>query len=597
MSLWKIAWRSIQQRGVASVLTMFSMALGVMLVVAVLLVHGVVTESFRNNSSLGYNMIVGAKGGKLQLVLNTVYYLSQPVENIPYEFYLDFLSKEEIEDLVDKGIHTSEEVDALLERRKANLTRSQARDLAEMTPQEQRDYLLDGRYSKDAAGTETNLAIPVLLGDYYKQYRVVGTSPKLFDELEYIPEENRKFAFAEGRNFKHWTAENGFTEAVAGYTVAKEYNLKLGDKLVASHGAAEGEGDLHEESAFTLVGILAPSGTPNDRAVFVNMEGFFLMEGHAKPVLEDELPATEEDFQPAEEGAANEDEDSESEHNTNEAESDDAEQDTSPAENSYRKKMKQLPLPMEEREVTAILFRCKDPFASMAYTNEINEGTYGQAVLPIAEIYSLLEMIVQPIQMLLLVITTMVCVVSGVSILVSIYNSMNERKHEIAVMRALGAGRPTVMAIVLLEAIIISVIGGLLGGIAGHGLIASYSGQIEERTGVSIGFFDFAPSIALYDIFGWRESTFCTIMLIAGAVLLVLAVILWAMAFKLPKISAALSTISSALAVLAVFALALGFVGPSIEFLIVPPLLVLAVLVGFLPAITAYRTDVAKSLQ
>ena len=86
MSLWTIAWRSIQRRSVASTLTAFSMALGVALVVAVLLVLGVVSESFRSNSSLGYNLLVGAKGGRLQLVLNTVYYLSQPVENIPYDY-------------------------------------------------------------------------------------------------------------------------------------------------------------------------------------------------------------------------------------------------------------------------------------------------------------------------------------------------------------------------------------------------------------------------------------------------------------------------------------------------------------------------------
>ena len=73
MSLFTIALRSIQQRGVASALTMFSMALGVMLVVAVLSIHGVVSQSFHNNSSLGYNMIVGPKGGKEQLTLNTVY--------------------------------------------------------------------------------------------------------------------------------------------------------------------------------------------------------------------------------------------------------------------------------------------------------------------------------------------------------------------------------------------------------------------------------------------------------------------------------------------------------------------------------------------
>ena len=95
MSLFGIAFRSIQQRGVASLLTMFSMALGVMLVVAVLSIHGVVSQSFRNNASLGYNMIVGAKGGQEQLVLNTVFYLSKPVENIPYTYYLEFFKKAE----------------------------------------------------------------------------------------------------------------------------------------------------------------------------------------------------------------------------------------------------------------------------------------------------------------------------------------------------------------------------------------------------------------------------------------------------------------------------------------------------------------------
>ena len=90
VSLLRIALRSVQQRGLASLLTAFSMALGIMLVVAVLSIHGVISESFQTNASLGYNMIVGAKGGKLQLTLNTVYYLSQPVENIPYDFYLEF---------------------------------------------------------------------------------------------------------------------------------------------------------------------------------------------------------------------------------------------------------------------------------------------------------------------------------------------------------------------------------------------------------------------------------------------------------------------------------------------------------------------------
>ena len=102
MSLWKIAWRSIQQRALASTLTSVSMGLGVALVVAVLVIHGAVADSFRHNAGLGYDMIVGAKGSKLQLVLNTVYYLSSPVENIPYSYYKEFTDRK-IQDLHRKG--------------------------------------------------------------------------------------------------------------------------------------------------------------------------------------------------------------------------------------------------------------------------------------------------------------------------------------------------------------------------------------------------------------------------------------------------------------------------------------------------------------
>jgi putative ABC transport system permease protein len=65
-----------------------------MMVVAVLTIHGVVSQSFKNNNSLGYNVIVGARGGGLQLTLNSVYYLSKPVENVPYEYYLAFCDAE-----------------------------------------------------------------------------------------------------------------------------------------------------------------------------------------------------------------------------------------------------------------------------------------------------------------------------------------------------------------------------------------------------------------------------------------------------------------------------------------------------------------------
>ena len=140
----------------------------------------------------------------------------------------------------------------------------------------------------------------------------------------------------------------------------------------------------------------------------------------------------------------------------------------------------------------------------------------------------------------------MICVVSGVSIMVSIYNSMSERRHEIAVMRALGAGRETVMAVILLESVMLALLGGVSGWVAAHGLSALMSPLIESYTGVSIGFFDIAPAtIDLGTLLGAQDHLGLMI---------------------------------------------------SPELLIVPGLIGLAVLVGFAPAAVAYRTDVAASL-
>ena len=90
MSLWKIALRSIEQRGIASVLTILSMALGVALVVVVLVVHGVIDKTFRTTAG-GYEMIVGGKGSPLDLVLNTVYHLGRATEPMSWTFYTEFL--------------------------------------------------------------------------------------------------------------------------------------------------------------------------------------------------------------------------------------------------------------------------------------------------------------------------------------------------------------------------------------------------------------------------------------------------------------------------------------------------------------------------
>ncbi|MEO8498681.1 MAG: ABC transporter permease [Planctomycetota bacterium] len=530
MSLWKIAWRSIQQRGLASGLTALSMALGVLLVVAVLSIHGVVSQSFKNNSSLGYNLIVGAKGGKLQLTLNTVYYLSQPVENIPYEYYLEFTDGDERHRALEHSIRAQvyhaqwDSIDAaslLGADGLAGIGRLLASE--SLHAADAKDLDLDRR-GKFAMFSE--LAIPLCLGDYFGQFRVVGTTPDLFNKMTFGPYDDKKYEFAHGRNFETWNEENGYFEAVVGATVAREMKVKLGQGISPAHGDPEGEGHANQ---FTVVGILKPTGTPNDRAVFINMEGFYLMEDHAKPLPKDEVDAQPADGFAGIPGGVVEPEESH----------DHADHAHGPQE----------PLPVEQREVTAILLRTvsSNPFIAVTLPNSINEGPVAQCVLPIREITNLFSFIVAPLQATLLGITALVCFVSGISILVSIYNSMSDRKHEIAVMRALGASRGTVMAVILFESILLSVGGGMMGWIGAHSLMCLpvVSDVVEQRTGVPIGFASFAPPIDTnLELFG---------------------------------LEAIIRTVPP-------------------ELLLIPALLLLAVTVGFLPAMAAYRTDVAKSL-
>lgn len=544
--LVKIAARSIRQRGVASLLTIFSMSLGVMLVVSVLTIHGVVDKSFRNNASLGYNVIIGAKGGKEQLTLNTVYYLSRPVENISYDFYLEFLKQEERDEALKLSFayqaHEAQKAAEAL--RQASLL---AGDPAAALAVQVIDGAVEERYGRRlnlAAASDaprytelgrpgkysrlSEFAIPVCLGDYYGRFRVVGTTPQFFDDRIFDIEKGRKFEFAQGRNFKHRSPDHGYFEAVVGSTVAREMNIKLGDKINPAHGVPGGH--THARS-FTVVGIVAPSGTPNDRAVFINMEGFYLMEDHAKPVEDETAPLTSgADGQPADEKAEMK-----------------AFLEAQMRKKRIEREPDPQPLPAEQREVTALLVKCRGT-AAINLEGAINNGNQAQAVMPVQVIVGLFTFFVDPIRSVLLGLTVMICIVSGISILVSIYNSMSERRHEIAVMRALGAGRGTVMSIILLESTLLSLAGGLVGWLLGHLACVLASPLVEERAGVTIGF----------NL--WSEPFFYPFLILARDSA-------WAESIGMPM-----------------------------ELLLVPGLILLAVIVGLWPGLSAYKTDVAQSL-
>ena len=149
-----------------------------------------------------------------------------------------------------------------------------------------------------------------------------------------------------------------------------------------------------------------------------------------------------------------------------------------------------------------------------------------QAVNPTHEVTQLLEGIVGDLRLILLILAVLIVVVAGIGVMVSIYNSMSDRRHEIAVIRALGAKRRTVMLIVLLESILLALGGGAIGLALGHGLTGALAPMIAERTGVAVNPLQFQLN----------------------------------------------------------------------ELILVPGLILLASAVGYMPAVAAYRTDVAQSL-
>jgi putative ABC transport system permease protein len=574
MSIWRIAWKSIRHRGLGSLLTVLSMALGVMMVVAVLMVYGVVSAAFQSNSSIGYNLLLGARGGSLQLTLNSVFYLSRPIETIPYEYLLAFQGKERRAAELKNSIawrameQQQRTVDELLRRQSwaagGGIAGLIGKTAAGMLARHQQDFMQVE--ARGVFANYTEYAVPILMGDYYEvprednglpaggpgdSFRVCATNTEFFSRLLLDIDSEEKFTCTAGRFFEHNDPECGLFGCVFGAVAARRSGIEVGTKIKITHGVpGEDTSHLHEQ-LFTVTGILAPTGTPNDRVVFVNMEGFYLIADHIKPVHNDSVLAAGNAPRPTA-SAAGLREIQEDEKN-------------------------RTPLPIEQRELTSVLLSTTqaDEFGALTgYLQPLVEGgdlertlnwssfrpktaqTSVQAVNPISEIAGLFAY-VDWARWLLLGLTVLICVVSGLSILVGIYNSMSQRHHEIAVMRALGASRPRVMLIILGEAVLLAVAGGLLGWIAGHLLCWGMSPLLEAQTGMQTSFWMLAPGGSpLGSLLGPLSGLFGNSQ--------------WAANLLQFRVSP--------------------------ELLLIPGLVLLAIVVGIYPAVSAYRTDVARSL-
>ncbi|MCH8044687.1 MAG: hypothetical protein IID44_13315 [Planctomycetes bacterium] len=258
------------------------------------------------------HLVIGVKGNRLHLVLNTLHGLGKPIENIPYSFYKKFTKYKD-----EKG------------------------------------QMVEGEFFHLVTA-----AVPYCIGDSYHGFRVVGTTPDMCGgPIETIGRNGlvRPLEFAEGKNFRH----EDFFGAVVGSVVAEESGLKIGDRIQLKHGTDE-DGYVHARE-FHVVGILKPASNAIDRSVFVNMEGFYLIEDHARPVERDDNEDPPKDAPEAPLDAG-------------------------------RDENKQLtPLPEEQREVTAILLLAKEDVIAIGIQNQINEGNIAQAAFPARVLSELLS--------------------------------------------------------------------------------------------------------------------------------------------------------------------------------------------------------------
>jgi putative ABC transport system permease protein len=209
-----IIYRSLRQHALSTLVTAAGIALASGLLMCVWMVKTQSQAAFMQTTT-GFDAVLGARGSKLQLVLNAIFHLEASPGNLAWA-----------------------------------------------------DYEMIRRHPL------VKTAIPIAVGDNLRGYRLVGTLPELFTNVEYTA--GRKFVLQEGRLF---SAAPDAKEAVAGSFAAQRLKLKVGDTFHPFHGLAYNVAEQHAE-VYTVTGVLAPTNTPIDRVVWIPLHGVQAMSGH-----------------------------------------------------------------------------------------------------------------------------------------------------------------------------------------------------------------------------------------------------------------------------------------------------------------------------
>lgn len=362
MNLLKISLANLRARPLSTLLSVLLMALGTGLISLLLLLSHQLEDKFTRNLK-GIDLVVGAKGSPLQIILSAIYQIDSPTGNIPM---------------------------------------AEAMQLAR--------------------NPMVRAAIPLSMGDNYRLFRIVGTNEKYLEHFG--------AKVAEGHVFSRPL------EALLGSRVARQTGLRPGDRFAGSHGF-DAEGHVHNDEQYRVVGILKQNNSVVDNLVLTPLESLWKVhegqQGSQGARLLDEMAGG-----PAADSSAG-------------------------------------PSP----EITALLLSFRNPMGNVMLPRLINQNTTLQAASPALEISRMLDLLgigVETLRYMALVIIG----IAAISVFISLYNSLKERRYEMALMLTMGATRGRLFGLLLLEGLLISLVGFVLGLVLGRLGLAVLSAGAER---------------------------------------------------------------------------------------------------------------------
>ena len=372
MNIFKLSLKNIFNKPLSSTISLALLILGIGIISLLLQLNTLIKDQMDNNLK-GIDMVVGAKGSPLQLILSSVYHIDSPTGNI---------SLEEAE--------------------------------------------------KISKNRMVGSSIKLLYGDNFKGYRIVGAEKK-FIELY-----NGKIK--KGKNLS-----KPF-EVLVGSKVYSKLKIDIGDDLISSHGLRE-TGESHEDQSFKVVGLLEPSNSVIDQLIITLPQSVWDVHG-------------------------NHDHDEEHEHDHEKEHEHDHDE-----EHQH-----------DDREITAMLIKFKSPMNIIQFPRQINETTNLQAAVPSYEISRLFKLFGFGIETLSY-LAYLIIIVSGFSLFINLFNSMRERKYEMALIRTLGASRLQLSTMIIFESIILTISGFILGLLFSRFGVMFVSSLMEESINYNLSSF------------------------------------------------------------------------------------------------------------